>query len=70
MTNVILVLAVVLGVSALLLTWVKPGKSAASIRILGIVGALIPALWVSVVAIVWAVAEFIMEQPAAKKGKK
>lgn len=67
MGNVLLVLAVLLGLGALLLSWVKPGKNAGAIQVLGIVGALVPALWVSVVAIVWAIFEVVTP---AKKGKK
>lgn len=64
------ILAVLIGLCAILATAVKSGKNAQAIRAAGLVGIFAPALWVSVAALIWAVIEFFGISISSKKKSK
>ncbi|MCL2338945.1 MAG: hypothetical protein FWC51_03270 [Proteobacteria bacterium] len=67
--SILLVLAVLFGVAAFVITYLKKTENNQAIRALAVVSVFAGAFWVSVVTLVWAVLEYagVLDM---KKGKK
>jgi len=69
------VLIVLLNIAALIITIVKPGKNAQTIRAIAVVGAFSFRFWLGLTAVVWALVDVFfpnitIKLPEVTKGKK
>lgn len=54
------VLAILLGIAAVIISVLKPGKSAQAVRAVGVVAIFSAGFWVGLAAAVWAVLDYVL----------